>query len=1391
MRRKKEHIILLLIILLLIPMLGIRISAEGNNSEGVVFRYYSREDFVSDMNNGYKVVAEDLNVMKFSIDCLDSNGNSVNLPEGSYIPSYIYGPTSSDIKVSLFSDISIPGFTFDNGIAFFYWYGTFNSTKFTVTNITNLGRISDNYPNYKSYLGFLTVENVGHDYKKNDGFYAYNPTGYLQVVYNEVSQSNPFKTVYFVNGSSEVVQTQVEWDGNSFHYYPSKIEDPVKEGYTFTGWYLDNDLTQKVDDSYFETETDRDVYLYAGFEKTKLKFNVTFIDNDGNVLDEQIVTEGDDAISPDNIPEISGYDFAGWDTDIRNVNSNLTAKTVYKAHQYSITYDLSDGTNNEENPDTYTIEDETIVLKDPSRTGYNFIKWLDSDTIEQGSTGDKEFSAVWEAKKYKVRFVDEDGNMLSLATYPYSTPAADIELPAKPSKAKTAQYSYEFANWEPKLQDVEGDITYQATFTASVNEYELFADSSEGGTTEGSGTYEYGETVTIKAIPDEGQHFVEWADGNTDPEREVKVTGSAAYKAIFEKNIYQISWTNEDGSLLKTDKVAYGDTPKYEGDIPEKASTAEYSYHFSGWDKELEPAHEDTTYIAVYSDNVNQYKIAVKASDARTGDTFGSGTYDYGSKVRISAAANYGYVFERWNDGSLEQNRDVTVSKDTTYTASFVPAKFTVTFLNEDGSILSQEEYDYLTDAQDLKIPADPDKQGDAQFSYEFIGWDQDISKVIKDQTYTARFKETVNKYAVRFINADGETLQESELEYGTIPEYLSDSPKLASNAKFDYKFIGWDKELAKVEAKQKYTAQYDAIIKKYNLMLNVNNAEYGTVEGSGEYDYGSSVALKAIPEYGYKFVKWSDGDERSERQIEITEDRTLEAVFEPMTFTVRFVDDDGTEILTADYEYLTKTDDIVIPEKPVKQKSDEKTFEFQSWSPALKDVTSDIVYVATYKSTVNKYAVTFVNENDEVLQESLLEYGTVPEFFGEIPLKEGDAEFTYSFSGWSPEISTVRGNSSYKTVFASQVNKYTVTFIYPDKETTVEVEYGKTVAEPEHEERNGYTFIGWTDGENMHDFDSKIVSDLILTPVWEKKTFNIDYELNGGVNDLDNPKAISIEDSVVLQAPTRQDYSFTGWTLDETPVEKLENIDKDIVLTANWIHDGLYKNVTDPDSNFYSANIVEDCENAIKENSDSNTIKHGLDINYYLNVIGMDESEVAPEDRQLIENVLKKDYEIAQYIDITLWKQIMDGVSQPIMISETEEKIVISFKIDDDLLDVNKDYVMMVNHEGEVMELESIYDPETQTLTFSTNKFSTYSIAIRKEKEKGNVVEKIITNTITVFREVVGSKFKQPKTGVEAVAQTSIAPTGKINYKFVCASIGVLLGSIIGAKKLIKKLFH
>ena len=114
-----------------------------------------------------------------------------------------------------------------------------------------------------------------------------------------------------------------------------------------------------------------------------------------------------------------GYSFGGWYTEAACQNAfdfetaitkDMTLYAKWNLETYTITYEMDGGENDESNPTNYTIEDETIVFKNPKeRVGYLFDGWYyNSDyshvatQISQGHFGSFTLYAKWIPTQYEV-----------------------------------------------------------------------------------------------------------------------------------------------------------------------------------------------------------------------------------------------------------------------------------------------------------------------------------------------------------------------------------------------------------------------------------------------------------------------------------------------------------------------------------------------------------------------------------------------------------------------------------------------------------------------------------------------------------------------------------------------------------------------------------------------------------------------------------------------------------------------------------------------------------------------------------------------------------------------------------------------------------------------------
>mgnify|MGYP003295632085 CR=1 FL=1 len=64
-------------------------------------------------------------------------------------------------------------------------------------------------------------------------------------------------------------------------------------------------------------------------------------------------------------------------------------------------------------------------------------------------------------------------------------------------------------------------------------------------------------------------------------------------------------------------------------------------------------------------------------------------------------------------------------------------------------------------------------------------------------------------------------------------------------------------------------------------LTATASPANGGSVSGGGSYPKGTEVTLKATPQSGYRFARWSDGNTSAQRTVTATANLTYTAIFE------------------------------------------------------------------------------------------------------------------------------------------------------------------------------------------------------------------------------------------------------------------------------------------------------------------------------------------------------------------------------------------------------------------------------------------------------------------------------------------------------------------------------
>ena len=249
--------------------------------------------------------------------------------------------------------------------------------------------------------------------------------------------------------------------------------DPVRDGYTFIGWTLDD---KEYD---FDQKVTKDIRLVANWQKNEsgISYKITFDSNGGSKVEAIYVSDGKIVSLP--IPEKEGYVFKGWYNKDKKVevgdtiSSDITLKAKWEKKEeqtvstkkYTVSFDTDGGSkiNNQ------TVQQNNKVKKplNPTKDGFVFVEWqLNGKTYNFNTavTSNITLKAVWKekesVKEYTVTFDSDGGSAVEKQVIIENGTAVK---PEDPTKEK-----YKFLGWYlgEQLYSFDTKITKDITLKA-------------------------------------------------------------------------------------------------------------------------------------------------------------------------------------------------------------------------------------------------------------------------------------------------------------------------------------------------------------------------------------------------------------------------------------------------------------------------------------------------------------------------------------------------------------------------------------------------------------------------------------------------------------------------------------------------------------------------------------------------------------------------------------------------------------------------------------------------------------------------------------------------------------------------------------------------------------
>lgn len=428
--------------------------------------------------------------------------------------------------------------------------------------------------------------------------------------------------------------------------------------------------------------------------------------------------------------------------------------------------------------------------------------------------------------------------------------------------------------------------------------------------------------------------------------------------------------------------------------------------------------------------------------------------------------------------------------------------------------------------------------------------YDEGVSK-----TYKLVIEVKDLTFAINYVLDGGTNSENNPNEY--VPEKL---PLLLENpTKSGYKFVGWyDNENFTGESITEISAgtmgdvtlyaKWNAL--DYRISYELNGGT--NAENPDGYDVSDlPVSLHAPSRTGYIFKGWYMGENRVLAiPVGTTGNVVVYAKWEPITYTIDFDTNGGLPTLSS-IDYTIESDSFTL------QEITKAGYTFDGWYNGETKVTE--ITTGTYgnmtlvaKWTADLYTISYDLADGVNSPENPTSY-TIES--GLITLKD-PTRVGYTFVGWyngEQLVTTIDSNTLENISLTAKwtVNSYKLTFDVDGNLTEKNFKYGESVTAIENPTKVGHTFVGWS--EELP--ETMPANDITVEAKWAINSYDITYDLAGGVNNSENPTAYTIESGLItLKNPTREGYTFLGWYNGEQLVTIIDsNTLENITLTAKW----------------------------------------------------------------------------------------------------------------------------------------------------------------------------------------------------------------------------------------------
>ena len=626
-------------------------------------------------------------------------------------------------------------------------------------------------------------------------------------------------------------------------------------------------------------------------------------------------------------------------------------------------------------------------------------------------------------------------------------------------------------NYLGSTPEIKGYV-YQSIKASGIY-YSLDVIASQGGYVDiypMEDAYAAGSYVSLTAVAYEGYHFLGWSDDVTDASRTIQMNSNISLEAYFEV---------EGGA---------GPADCYTLTLYPTADANEGGYAYAA------PSFN---------------------------------CYEPGTDVIIRAHAFDGYVFVRWNDGNTDAERTIVMNANSSYTAYFELEQtapcYTLTIAETvGGEVILSPEKDCYEQGEQVTLFAMADE------GYRFVRWSDgntDMQRILSmnsDVMLSAIFEQIT--YTL--------VLQESEGGYSVATpdkgQYLAgEQVTVEAIAYEDYQFVCWNDGNSEQERVLRMDKDYvlqptfvGVNIPEGFYTLILTHTEGGSVTKSPDnlyYESGDVVYVEALPNDGYEFINWSDGETDKLRRITVTENITLHANFAEIVadtqYTLTLTAGTGGSVSASPSKATYNEGEMVVINAVA-----EENYKFEKWNDGVLEARRVIemnenkTFHATFKRIPTDYDVTDLSITGSSLR-ATAQWKSAAEWYRVVVVNASDAEI-------KNEVKNITGDKKKYSFTAPRNGTYTITI------------------EP-------------LDNTDEHASLAPAVSGSVTL----RRLYSLEIVANNGgtVNDEVNATNYEYGAEVQIVATPKEGYRFLNWSDENTEATRTLTMDQDYYLEANF----------------------------------------------------------------------------------------------------------------------------------------------------------------------------------------------------------------------------------------------